>query len=158
MSRTIPKILTTILATLFSFQGAFAEIEEIVVTATKRVENIQDVPIAVTAISETQLERAGVDTFRDLPRLSSSFTMNSTDTQTGSATFRIRGVGTTGNNIGLEQSVGVFLDGVYISRPGIALSDMMDVQQIEVLRGPRERSLDETPPQVPSASNRRKRA
>ena len=136
MSRTIPKILTTILATLFSFQGAFAEIEEIVVTATKRVENIQDVPIAVTAISETQLERAGVDTFRDLPRLSSSFTMNSTDTQTGSATFRIRGVGTTGNNIGLEQSVGVFLDGVYISRPGIALSDMMDVQQIEVLRGP----------------------
>jgi len=123
----------------FALLGAFsakAEIEEVVVTATKRVANVQDVPIAVTALSSTQLEREGVDTMRDLSRLSASFSMNTTDSEAGSGTFRIRGVGTTGNNIGLEQSVGVFLDGAYLSRPGVALGDLVDLEQIEVLRGP----------------------
>ena len=100
---------------------AMAAIEEVVVTATKREANIQDIPIAVTALSAVQLERAGVDTLRDLNRLSTSFSMNTTDTEAGSGTLRLRGVGTTGNNIGLEQSVGVFLDGVYLSRTGMSL-------------------------------------
>ena len=82
---------------------ATAAIEEVVVTATKREANIQDIPIAVTALSAVQLERAGVDTLRDLNRLSTSFSMNTTDTEAGSGTLRLRGVGTTGNNIGLEQ-------------------------------------------------------
>ena len=111
-------------------------IEEIIVTATKRATNIQEVPIAVTAISEVQIERAGVRDIRDLPSLSPSFNMNSSNTTTGGTTLRIRGVGTTGNNAGLESAVGVFLDGVYFSRPGIALGDLLDVEAIEVLRGP----------------------
>ncbi|MDA7767522.1 TonB-dependent receptor [Porticoccaceae bacterium] len=115
---------------------ATAAIEEVVVTATKREANIQDIPIAVTALSAVQLERAGVDTLRDLNRLSTSFSMNTTDTEAGSGTLRLRGVGTTGNNIGLEQSVGVFLDGVYLSRTGMSLGDLTDIEQIEILRGP----------------------
>jgi outer membrane receptor protein involved in Fe transport len=111
-------------------------IEEIIVTATKREQNIQDVPIAVTALSEATIERAGVKDLRDLPTLSPSFNMNSSQTESQGTTLRIRGVGTTGNNIGLESAVGVFLDGVYLSRPGIALGDLMDLTQLEVLRGP----------------------
>lgn len=111
-------------------------VEEIIVTSTKREENIQDVPLAVTALSALQVERAGIKDLRDLPTLSPSFNMNSSQTESQGTTLRIRGVGTTGNNIGLESAVGVFLDGVYLSRPGIALGDLVDVQQIEVLRGP----------------------
>lgn len=111
-------------------------IEEVVVTATKREANVQDIPVAVTAIDELQLQRAGVQDLRDLPILSPSFNMNSSQTESQGSTFRLRGVGTTGNNIGLESAVGVFLDGVYLSRPGVALGDLFDVETIEVLRGP----------------------
>ena len=111
-------------------------VEEIIVTATKRATNIQEVPIAVTALTEVQLERTGIRDIRDLPALSPSFNMNSSNTTTGGTTLRIRGVGTTGNNAGLESAVGVFLDGVYFSRPGIALGDLLDIEAVEVLRGP----------------------
>ncbi len=113
-----------------------AEIEEIVVTAQKREEGVQEVPIAVTAISNQELERSGIQDVRDLQMLAPSFNMNSSQTESQGTTLRVRGVGTTGNNIGLESAVGVFLDGVYLSRPGIALTDLMDVERIEVLRGP----------------------
>lgn len=107
------------------------------VTATRREgTTIQDVPIAVTALDPQTLERAGVRDIRGLDTVAPSFNMNSSDTESGGTTLRIRGVGTTGNNIGLESSVGVFLDGVYLSRPGIALADLLDVAQVEVLRGP----------------------
>jgi len=106
------------------------------VTATRREESILDVPLAVTAISPQELERQGVADLRSLDNLSASFNMNSTQTESQGTTIRIRGVGTTGNNIGLESAVGVFLDGVYLSRPGVALGDLVDVQQVEVLRGP----------------------
>lgn len=108
----------------------------VTVTATQRAESIQDVPIAVTALDPEALERAGVADIRNLDQVAPSFNMNTSDTQSGGITLRLRGVGTTGNNIGLESSVGVFLDGVYLSRPGIALADLLDLEQIEVLRGP----------------------
>ncbi|NQY41099.1 MAG: TonB-dependent receptor [Henriciella sp.] len=108
----------------------------VTVTATQRTESIQDVPIAVTALDPQTLERSGVADVTSLDSVAPSFNMNSSDTATGGTTLRIRGVGTTGNNIGLESSVGVFLDGVYLSRPGVALGDLMDLEQIEVLRGP----------------------
>jgi outer membrane receptor protein involved in Fe transport len=108
----------------------------VTVTATQRSESVQDVPIAVTALNPEILERAGVADVTSLDSVAPSFNMNSSDTTTGGTTLRIRGVGTTGNNIGLESSVGVFLDGVYLSRPGVALGDLLDLEQIEVLRGP----------------------
>lgn len=105
-------------------------------TATQRAESIQDVPIAITALDPEILDRAGVTDVSNLQAVAPSFNMNSSDTTTGGTSLRIRGVGTTGNNIGLESSVGVFMDGVYLSRPGVALGDLMDLEQIEVLRGP----------------------
>jgi outer membrane receptor protein involved in Fe transport len=112
------------------------EIEEVIVTATKRKASVQDVPLAVTAISAEKIERAGVKDLRDLSTVATSFNMNSTQTESQGTTLRVRGVGTTGNNIGLESAVGVFLDGVYLSRPGVALGDLLDLESIEILRGP----------------------
>ncbi|MCY3927417.1 MAG: TonB-dependent receptor plug domain-containing protein [Acidobacteria bacterium] len=130
----VPLFLTAGLAWAQEEEDLF--VEEITVTATKREQSLQDVPIAVTAITSLQIERAGMLDIRDLPTLASSFNMNSSQTESQGTTLRIRGVGTTGNNIGLESSVGVFLDGIYLSRPGIALGDQLDVESIEVLRGP----------------------
>ncbi|MBN8605368.1 MAG: TonB-dependent receptor [Caulobacterales bacterium] len=110
--------------------------EEIIVTATRRAQDIQDVPIAVTALNESQLQNAGVVDIRALQTISPSINLNSTQTESGGTTMRIRGVGTTGNNAGLESAVGVFIDGVYISRPSIALGELLDIQQVEILRGP----------------------
>jgi iron complex outermembrane recepter protein len=110
--------------------------DEIIVTATLRNENLQSVPIAVTAFNTATLEKAGVRDIRALDQVSTSFNLNSTQTESGGTTLRVRGVGTTGNNTGLESAVGIFLDGVYLSRPGIALGDLLDVSQVELLRGP----------------------
>ena len=141
MQRTpiVVTLMTLIFSTpsfLYAQTDGAREIEEVVVTATKREESLQDVPVAVTALSSQALERAGVNNIRDLDNVATSFNMNSSQTETGGTTLRIRGVGTTGNNLGLESAVGVFLDGVYLSRPGVALADLMDIAQIEVLRGP----------------------
>lgn len=116
--------------------GSKVEPEEIFVTATLRTENLQEVPIAVTAFNAASLEKAGVRDIRALDQVSASFNLNSSQTESGGTTLRVRGVGTTGNNTGLESAVGIFLDGVYLSRPGIALGDLLDVTQVELLRGP----------------------
>lgn len=108
----------------------------IIVSATRRADDVQDVPIAVTAISAQQLDRAGVADITTLDSVVPSFNLNASGTTTGGITLRIRGIGTTGNNAGLESAVGVFLDGVYLSRPGAALGDLIDIERVEVLRGP----------------------
>lgn len=114
-------------------QGA---LEEVVVTATKRTTSVQDVPIAITVLSAKTLENSGVNDILAIDRVAPSFNISTTDSATGGVTLRLRGVGTTGNNIGFESSVGVFVDGFYVPRPGGALSDLMDVERIELLRGP----------------------
>ena len=113
-----------------------ADPDEIIVTATLRNENLQDVPIAVTAFSGATLDKAGVRDVKSFEQVAASFNANSTQSESGGTTLRVRGVGTTGNNTGLESAVGIFIDGVYQSRPGVALGDLLDVQQIELLRGP----------------------
>ena len=111
-------------------------LNEIIVSATRRDASIQDVPIAVSAFDPETLEAQGVRDIKSLSSISSSFNLQNSQTESGGTSIRIRGVGTTGNNIGLESSVGVFIDGVFLSRPGIALGDLLDLQQLEVLRGP----------------------
>ena len=108
----------------------------IIVTATLREANVQDIPIAVTAVSPEQLERQGVQDIKSISSISPSINIQSSQTESQGTTIRIRGVGTTGNNIGLESSVGVFIDGVYQSRPGVALGDLVDLERLEILRGP----------------------
>ena len=112
------------------------EVDEILVTATKRATSVQDVPISVTVVSPTQLENQGVASIKDLSSVASGFNIQSSQTETQGTSIRIRGVGTTGNNIGLESAVGVFIDGVYQSRPGVALGELTDIEALELLRGP----------------------
>lgn len=110
--------------------------EEIIVTATLRESNVQNIPIAVTALSPITLERQGVTDIKLLSSTAPSFSSQSSNSETGGTTLRVRGIGTTGNNVGLESSVGVFIDGVYQSRPGVALGDLLDIERLELLRGP----------------------
>ncbi|HEU0283742.1 MAG TPA: TonB-dependent receptor [Sphingomicrobium sp.] len=115
--------------------AAEAEPGEIIVTAQGRRQVLQDVPIAVTAIGGDEMEKSGVTDIRQLNQLAPSLLVSSTGTEAnGSA--RIRGIGTVGDNPGLESSVAVFIDGVYRSRSGIGLNEMGELDRVEVLRGP----------------------
>lgn len=112
------------------------ERDVIIVTATLRAADVQDIPLAVTAVSPAELDRQNVQDIKALTSISPSFSIQSSQTESQGTSIRIRGVGTTGNNTGLESSVGVFIDGVYQSRPGIALGDLLDLERLEILRGP----------------------
>jgi outer membrane receptor for ferrienterochelin and colicin len=91
---------------------------EIIVTAQKRQQNIQDVPVSVMAVSAQQLQDAGVKDIKNLQVLTPGVTVTST-TSENVTTARIRGIGTVGDNPGLESSVGVIIDGVYRPRNGV---------------------------------------
>jgi len=110
--------------------------QQIAYYPTRRAESIQDVPIAVTAILPEDLEKQGVVNVQNLASVSPSFASSNAQQASGSVVLRIRGVGTTSNNIGFESAVGIFVDGAYQSRPGIALGEFVDVERVEVLRGP----------------------
>lgn len=108
---------------------------EIVVTAQGRAQVLSDVPVAVTAIAAESLELTGATDIRQLNQIAPSLLVSSTGSEAnGSA--RIRGIGTVGDNPGLESSVATFIDGVYRSRSGIGLNELGDIERVEVLRGP----------------------
>lgn len=108
----------------------------IIVTATRRAQDVQDIPLAVTAISPQQLENQRVVNIQQIAALAPSFTSSQAQLASGSVVLRVRGVGTTSNNIGFESAVGIFIDGAYQARPGVALSEFVDIERVEVLRGP----------------------
>jgi iron complex outermembrane recepter protein len=108
---------------------------EIIVTAQKREQNIQDVPISVIALSAQQLKDGGVTDIKNLQALTPGLTVTST-TSENVTTARIRGIGTVGDNPGLESSVGVVIDGVYRPRNGVGFGDLGEIEQIEILEGP----------------------
>ncbi|PZO03125.1 MAG: TonB-dependent receptor [Alphaproteobacteria bacterium] len=110
-------------------------IDDIIVTAQKREQNLQDVPIVVTSLSQETLQNAGVRDIKDLQILTPGMTVTSTSSE-ASTTARIRGVGTVGDNPGLESSVGVVIDGVYRSRNSVGFGDLGELSRIEVLKGP----------------------
>ncbi len=110
-------------------------VDEIVVTAQKRTQTLQNVPIVVTTISRQLLLDTGVKDIKDLTLLTPGLIVTSTGNET-STSARIRGVGTVGDNIGLEPSVGVVIDDVYRPRNGVGFGDLGDVDRIEVLKGP----------------------
>jgi iron complex outermembrane recepter protein len=115
--------------------GAAPELEEIIVTAEKRSENMQDVPIAVIAVSAQQLKDAGVKDIKDLQTLTPGLTVTS-DASEATTVARIRGIGTVGDNPGLESSVGIVIDGVYRPRNGVGFGDLGELEQVEILEGP----------------------
>ncbi len=109
---------------------------DIVVTAQKRVQNVKDVPIAVTVIGGNRIEEEQITSFHDIERIAPSFK----SLQLGDArasTMNMRGVSSVQGNPGRQSSLGVFIDGVFMARTGMASSqDFLDIERIEVLRGP----------------------
>ena len=110
--------------------------DSIIVTATRRNEALSDVPLAVSAVSGETLQNTGAVDIRGLNQVSPSLLVSSTSSEGGAAVARIRGIGTVGDNPGLESSVATFIDGVYRSRTGMGLTELGPVDRIEVLRGP----------------------
>ena len=110
-------------------------VDEIVVTAQKRKQILQDVPIVVTAVTHQLLQDSGVKDIKNMQVLTPGVTVTST-TSENVTTARIRGIGTVGDNVGLESSVGVVIDGVYRPRNGVGFGDLGDIDRIEVLEGP----------------------
>jgi len=109
---------------------------DIIVTATKRAQSLSDIPIAVSAVTAESLRNSGASDIRQLNQLSPSLLVSSTASEAGAGVARIRGIGTVGDNPGLESSVAVFIDGVYRARSGVGLTELGEVERIEVLRGP----------------------
>lgn len=116
-------------------QADAPDASEIIVTATRRAQLLSDVPIAVSAVSAEQLQNSGGTDIRQLSQIAPSLFVSSA-TSEANGVARIRGIGTVGENPGLESSVAVFIDGVYRSRTGVGLTDIGPLDRIEVLRGP----------------------
>lgn len=111
-------------------------IEEVMVTATQRARPLQDIPLSVNSVEAEELAMSGTTDIRGLMNLAPSFQISSSTSETAGTTARIRGVGTQGNNPGLESAVGIFIDGVFRNRNTVGLTDLGNVERIEVLRGP----------------------
>ena len=110
--------------------------EQIVVTARRREELIQDVPGAVTAFSSAQIEKAGMPDLSAIADLVPSTTLKASRATNSTLTAFIRGIGQQDPVAGYEQGVGIYLDDVYLARPQGALTDIYDLERIEILRGP----------------------
>ncbi|WP_343611040.1 TonB-dependent receptor [Novosphingobium sp.] len=108
--------------------------DDILVTARKVKEKLSDVPVAITAIGGEQLRANDHIRLEDLNQLVPS--TNVVVTNGHQTSISIRGIGNNPGSDGLENSAGVFMDGVYLGRPGMAASDLIDIKQVEVLRGP----------------------
>jgi iron complex outermembrane receptor protein len=118
--------------------AAFAEapaLEEVVVTATKRAESLQDIPVTVNAVTADTLQAAGVVDLADVAQLVPALT-TTTNLSPFATGIRIRGIGTSQNSIALEASVAFVVDGVYMGRSGLGMSDLTDIERVEVLQGP----------------------
>jgi iron complex outermembrane receptor protein len=109
-------------------------VEEVVVTAQKRAENIQDVPLSIMAVSAKAMEAKGVEDATDLERTVPNLRLDAIAQASGIA-IRIRGFGAQ-SNAAIDPSVAPYVDGVFIPRPGAVLSTFLDVETVEVLRGP----------------------
>ena len=110
---------------------------EIVVTAQKRAQNLQDVPIAISAIGTEKIEKLGISDSRDLSGLAPNVTITQGTTSGAAAVISIRGIPTPATEtFGLDTSNGLYVDGIYIGRSGASGLDVMDIERVEVLRGP----------------------
>lgn len=118
-------------------QAEEAAVEEdvIIVTATKREQTLQEIPISVSVTSAETIERAQVRDLLDLQTLVPSLKVGQLQSS-ANTNFIIRGFGNGANNAGIEPSVGVFIDGVYRSRSAAQIGDLANISRVEVLRGP----------------------
>lgn len=125
-------------ATLPASPLAMSEVvlEELIVTAQKREQNMQKVPISITSYSAIELEQKAITTITDLEKSSPNTQLRASRATNSTLTAYIRGVGQQDPLWGFEPGVGVYVDDVYYARPQAAVLDVFDVERIEVLRGP----------------------
>jgi iron complex outermembrane receptor protein len=109
--------------------------DDIVVTATRRETRLQDTPVAISAYTAEQLARSGARDLRDIAAFTPGLTIGTGEGQ-GAVPISIRGVGQNDLGIGSDAPIAIYLDGVYLARPYMNLFDLVDVERIEVLRGP----------------------
>lgn len=140
----MPKLFTAwcaILPLLILTEPVQAEIdpdmimEEVIVTASRKAERLQEVPISVSAFTSDFFRDSGVNDLAGLEQYTPSLKITP-GTDSRSTSIRIRGIGSVGTNSGVDPSVGIFIDGVYQGRAGMSISDLIDVERVEVLRGP----------------------
>ena len=116
-------------------EAGVSGVEEVMVTATRREQSFRDVPLAVSALDSQRLLDTGVTEFNDLQSQVPSFEIE-TNLNPFVTSLRIRGMGNLANIPNFEPAVGLFVDGAYRSRSGVAMGDLLDVERIEILRGP----------------------
>ena len=116
--------------------GEAGPLLEVVVTARRYSEDLQSVPIAVTALSASTLETQAVTNLEDLNSFVPNFKISADRATSSTINVYIRGVGQSDPLWGFEPGVGVYIDDVYLARPQTALLDVIDVKDIEILRGP----------------------
>lgn len=109
------------------------QVEEIVVTAQKRQEGLQDVPIAIAVVSGASIERMSVRNLEEIATTTPGFQIQQSPAQSG---IYIRSIGSGASNQGFEQSVGLFIDGVYAGRERLFQAPFLDIERVEVLKGP----------------------
>jgi outer membrane receptor protein involved in Fe transport len=134
--KLLPAVITamTTVGLVFPAQAQMI-LEEVLVVAQKRTQNLQEVPVAVTAFSGEDLEISGIKDIFDLSKITPGLNVRP-GTSLRATTFRIRGIGTSAANLGLESSVGLYIDGVYRTRQSAMVNNMVDMASVEVLRGP----------------------
>ena len=115
---------------------AQAVLEEVIVTARKREESLQETPVAISAFSGSALEEAGIRNLANLREVVPNIDVQEGTGSTGAANIFIRGVGARNTGANFDSGVGIYLDGIYLSRPDGALLDNIDIQSVQVLRGP----------------------
>jgi iron complex outermembrane recepter protein len=124
-----------------AFAQAAAEddkgLEEIIVTANKRAENIQLAPLAITAISAAQAELRGISEVKDISSLAPNVSVVSGTTNATASVVTIRGISTAADESqGFDSPIGIYIDGVYVARSSASTVEVADIERIEVLRGP----------------------
>ena len=113
------------------------QLDEVVVTATRREQRLQDVPLSVTAVSGEALEKSNFREVSDLQYVAPNVTFSSTNPVSNGGGYQVRGVGTQTYDGGVEQTVGLVVDGVVIGLPrDPGATGFADIERVEVLRGP----------------------
>jgi iron complex outermembrane receptor protein len=116
-------------------EDASRTLQTVTITATKREQTLQDVPVAVSVVDSSVIEQAEIVDLNDLQSIVPSLRIGQFQSS-ANTNFIIRGFGNGDNNAGIEPSVGVFIDGVYRSRSAAQISDLPNIERVEVLRGP----------------------
>ncbi|MEH6590161.1 MAG: TonB-dependent receptor [Halioglobus sp.] len=111
-------------------------LEEVIVTARRRAESLQETPVAVTALNAEALREAGINNLSDLNQIVPNIEVSSANGNAPLANIYIRGVGQRNSGANIDSGVGIYIDEIYVGRPDGGLLDLNDVQSVQVLRGP----------------------